>query len=356
MKNKDLIEQNINLKRYLRRLNSKKKQKLKRKSEQGLDKEKRHKNYLYNYKYKNYAKIKAPSHLSMIDDPERTLHFINKLRDKFYLEKSVFVILESVEFIDYDAIVVLLSIMIRFKSKNIQFNGDYPKNREAQAILIESGFFEYLYYKVSEKDRYDMKSMSTISTHAWKKVDSELTSRIISNATKTIWEDEKRCTGVQKCFIELMHNTNNHADTEVKGTKHWFLSVQHKKKEKIVKFSFVDFGVGIFESLNSKKDDSKWYDWKSKLTKFFTFDNNSELLKLILEGKLHQTVTGDYFRGKGLPGMYESLSRNQINNLHIISNDVYSDIENNKYLALKNRFNGTFVYWELNENNVFLEV
>ena len=136
--------------------------------------------------------------------------FINKLREKFYSQKAVFVILENVEVIEYDAIVVLLSIIIRFKSQKIQFNGDFPKDELARDILIESGFFDYLYYRISEKDRYDMGAKSKISTHAWKKVDSLLTSGIISHASETIWGGEKRCTGVQKCFIELMHNDENH--------------------------------------------------------------------------------------------------------------------------------------------------
>jgi hypothetical protein len=246
--------------------------------------------------------------------------------------------------------------MIRFKSHNISFNGDFPKNEAVRDLLIESGFFEFLYFKISEKERYNMSTNNKITTHAWKKVDSLLTSKIISNASEVIWGQEKRCTGVQKCFIELMHNTNNHADANERGAKHWFLSVQHNKIDKIVKFSFIDFGIGIFDSLNSKKNDSKWFEWKQKLTQYFAFNDNSELMRLILEGKLHQTVTGNYFRGKGLPGIYESLKRKQINSLHIISNDVYCDVENDAYRILSNKLTGTFVYWELNENNEFLEV
>ncbi len=74
-------------------------------------------------------------------------------------------------------------------------------------------------------------------------------------------------------------------------------------------------------------------------------------MKLILEGKLHETVTGEYYRGKGLPGIVEALKRNQISNLHIISNDVYANVQTGNYTILENKFEGTFIYWELNEKN-----
>jgi len=66
---------------------------------------------------------------------------------------------------------------------------------------------------------------------------------------------------------------------------------------------------------------------------------------------MHLTVTGQHFRGKGLPGIKEVLDRNQISNLHIISNDVFTNVQNDNYHLLNNEFSGTFVSWELNESN-----
>ena len=346
---------NLAKKRFRRKLKSKVKTKRKRISNLGLDPRQRDKNYLLNFKYKDYSKIKAPSNLSMIDEPEKTIAFINKLKDKFTAGKSVFVVLEHVENIGYDALVVLLSILIRFKSKNIPFTGDFPINPIAKEMLLESGFLDYLYFKIADTERYAINNYGSIKTHAWKKVDSALTSKIIHDASINIWNEERRCPGVQKCFIELMHNTNNHADIEIQGGKHWFLSVQNRKKDNKVSFSFVDFGVGIFESLNNKKDDSKWYNWSTKLKNYFTFNNNADLLELILKGKMHETVTGQYYRGKGLPGIYDSLQRKQIANLHIITNDVFANVEINVFTTIRNSFSGTFVYWELDKSNVSLQ-
>jgi len=253
--------------------------------------------------------------------------------------------------LNYDALVVLLSIMVNFKARGIEFNGDFPRNKKARSLLKRSGFFEYLYGSFVMSDKYDLPTKSRIHTLAMKNVDSALGAQIISEASLTIWKSKKRCHGVQKTFLELMQNTNNHATIGVPGSKHWWLSVFHLEKEKKVAFSFVDFGVGIFNSLKNKPVQNKWFGWFEKMKTKFSFSNDADLLKLILAGELHSTVTMKPFRGKGLPGLKLALDRNQISNLHIISNTVKADVKNDKYSIINQNFSGTFVYWELNETN-----
>ena len=84
----------------------------------------------------------------------------------------------------------------------------------------------------------------------------------------------------------------------------------------------------------------------------FNFTNNAELLKLILTGELHKTATGEHFRGKGLPGIYEAFGRNSFSNLFIITNNVYADIASGEFRNLNCNFNGTFLYWEINNTNI----
>jgi len=114
---------------------------------------------------------------------------------------------------------------------------------------------------------------------------------------------------------------------------------------------FVDYGIGIFESLKKKPKAEKWANRIEKLKQFFSSHGNPELLRALLEGEVHMTVTGQHFRGKGLPGIKQVLERNQISNLHVISNDVFANVEKSQYITLKSTLNGTFVYWELNQTN-----
>ncbi len=84
----------------------------------------------------------------------------------------------------------------------------------------------------------------------------------------------------------------------------------------------------------------------------FKYGNNADLLNLILNGDLHRTVTGEHYRGKGLPGIAEAVKRNQISNLHIITNDVFGNVSKQDYRMLDSKITGTFIYWELNYDNV----
>ena len=246
---------------------------------------------------------------------------------------------------------MLLSILVKFKAQGIDFNGDFPEDLAARKILETSGFLKNLLKTFKEEDTYEIGRENSIHTHALKYVDAQLGHKLIEQASITVWEEKRRCQGVQRTLLELMLNTNNHADTMRQGEKHWWLSVNHRKKEKIVSFSFVDFGVGIFNSLNNKKEGSKFFGWAEKLEKKFTYGNNADILSLILKGELHKTVTGKHYRGHGLPGINDVLKRNQISKLHIITNNVYADVESGNFRTLPKDFDGTFIYWELNIEN-----
>ncbi|MEX2345697.1 MAG: hypothetical protein WD604_08800 [Balneolaceae bacterium] len=335
-----------------RKLALKEHRRLKNISELGLSKSKREHKRKFEDPYRDYVKVHAPNILSFIDNSNEVVVFIDKLKQQYDLKNKVFVVLKDVEKITYDAIVVLLSIMVRFKSNKIAFNGDFPENPDARKILDESKFLKYLFQQFSESDRYNLGQKSSIHTHAWKDVDSELGSELIKQASKTVWGEERRCQGVQRTLIELMLNTNNHADDSKKGEKHWWLSVHHDSKNKKVSFAFIDFGVGVFTSLNNKRSNSKFYGVLDRLQEKVKYGDNAELLRLILDGTLHKTATRKPYHGKGLPGINMALNRNQISNLNIVTNNVHANAETNTFKTISKSFSGTFVYWELIENNM----
>ncbi len=342
------IRNNKRAKRFLkRRLVSKQKRKNKNHKGQGKSKEVRQEERLIS----NLTKITAPKHFSFVEKPEETIKFINKL-EKLYLNRtSVFVNLKDITFLDYSAVTILVSVMFSFKTRNIQFNGNFPKNGDLARLLINSDFFKYLNKPIGKKIEYALGKENQIFTRANKEVNSELGYIVMAEASTTIWGEKRTCKGLQRTLLELMQNTNNHADINKKGEKHWWLSVNHDRSNKKVSFIFIDYGVGIFESLKHKPNDNKWFGWLEKIKNRLVYGDNSEIFKLLLEGQMHLTVTGQHFRGKGLPGIREVLSRNQICNLRIISNNVFSDVANEKYIKLNEEFSGTFVTWELNENN-----
>jgi hypothetical protein len=331
-----------------RNLASKEKRKRKGRGLQGVSSAQRKQSNLSS----QYTRLVAPQNFSFIDDPESTIKFLIKLENLYLKRKSVFVDLSGLKCLDHSAVTVLVSVMFSFKSRNIAFNGNFPSDDKLARRLINSGFFKYLGKPIGNKIEYTIGKENQIFARANKEVNSELGLVVMAEASTTIWGNNRTCKGLQRTLLELMQNTNNHADIGEKGAKHWWLSVNHNKEEKRVSFYFVDYGVGIFESLKSKPPKNKWFGWWDKIKTKLIHGGDDEILRLLLNGDMHMTVTGQHFRGKGLPGIKEVQDRNQISNLKIISNDVFADVAKSSYYKLSNNFSGTFVTWELTQNNV----
>jgi len=310
----------------------------------------------YVNKNKSLEKINTPKNFSLVTNATETIDFINTLEDRYLQKKKVFVNMENIEFMDYSAVTMLLSVLFSFKERNIDFNGNFPKKLDYKKMLIDSGFFDCLKTKIkNSKLEYKIGKNNQIFTLANKEVNSELGLPVMIETSETVFGEKRTLKGLQRVLLELMHNTNNHADLNKKGEKHWWLSVNHDKENKIVSFIFLDYGIGIFESLKNKPEEGKWEKLKSYISNLLNTDDNSRLLKLLLEGEIHMTVTGKHYRGKGLPGIREAMIREDISNLYIVSNDVFSDVSNNQYTKLNNEFSGTFVSWEINSNNKNLQ-
>lgn len=296
--------------------------------------------------------VKAPSILCFVENPEEMSFFISELRECYFLRKPVFVILKGVSKVAFGGITVLLSVMVRFKARKIDFDGDFPTDANAKLMLRISGFFDHLYKKrFQDADAYDLKGKSSILTHAMKCVDAELGEEVIKAASQTVWNGCRRCPGVQRTLIELMQNTNNHASLEREGDKLWWLSIHHRKSERVVSFTFVDYGVGVFRNLENKRADSKFFGVLNTLLERVQHGDRCKILEMIFSGELHRTASGKPFRGKGLPGIYDAFINNKFSNFTMITNDVCFNSANKTYRLLKNEFHGTFVYWELRAEN-----
>lgn len=303
----------------------------------------------------SYAKIKAPKVFNLITNTEDVLLFIEKLNQLYHRHKDTYVKLRHVKEISEDAIVLLLSTALEYKDSRIKINGNKPLEANVLAKIEKSGFFKILYEDKHDpgfekrNESYIVKGDKTMYTHGTKSVDSELTDELIGEAAEHIWNEKRRCRGVQRIFLELMQNTNNHASRHP-GEKFWWINVAKLNGPKRIAFSFIDYGMGIFQSLETKGTDNKWFGWAKKIIGCCDPSNHPNLLRLMMEGEFHQTVTGKPYRGKGIPGIYKEISKKSINKLIIISNDAYADALNKKYIKLSHQLNGTFVHFEIDAN------
>ncbi|MCQ2217146.1 MAG: hypothetical protein MJZ33_01520 [Paludibacteraceae bacterium] len=301
----------------------------------------------------NYHFLKAPDNFSLVSNENEVLAFIDEINSYYQKKEPVFINMDTVSTLGNGAILLLLANMILFREKGINFNGSKPNNITLRQELETSGFFRHLYKTGKDGMNYTVGTpLSKIYTHAQKEVDTEAADRIIEVASETVWGEKRRCTGVQRTLIELMHNTNNHAGSK-KGEKHWWISSNRDQKNQVATISFMDFGMGIFDSLNNKHPGDLFYGWKDLFSKFFPWaDSSDKIMKLILEGELHKTCTGKSYRGKGLPGIYSAYKKGKLGKLIIISNRVYADIGNDDFHLMNGNLHGTFISCEIN-NTIF---
>jgi len=267
----------------------------------------------------------------------------------------VFVVLKNVKNIDHSAITVLLSLMYKFRVAKIKFNGDFPDDLKVKETIVDSQFFRKLLSPMSSDmgNDYTMTKNNQIFARANTIVVSEMGEKIMEESTKTIWGERRICKGLQKTLIELMHNTNNHASRSEDNQEHWWLSVNHDKENKKVDFYFVDYGQGILRSLERKSNPKIWNNFWDNFKKMIDLGSEQKVIECLLNGEhwSPEQRIQPYYRGKGLPSIKDSLSRGQISDLQIITNNTRSEVDSNNFIHLSKNFNGTFIHWKLEKNN-----
>jgi len=320
-----------------KRLLSKVKKKARRKKNLGVKKEVQKQKRIDD----TFIPKKAPSNFSFAENTEAVLQYLEELKVLFKRRQNVLINLKEVTNLTNDAIVLLLSFVKNPKITNgVMIRGNYPKDDRLRKIFVESGVFKQNNGNENEPKNY-------ILTRRNKKAEGGIAAELIRRATKEIFGAEGRCPGIYKALMESMANTCYHAKPQQIGHETWWLTVYHDREDNHVSFAFIDLGVGIFKS-------SKMNDFKAKAASLFGLSDNRDILKEIISGRKLSSTKIPY-RGKGLPTIYKGLERNYYSNLKIISNDVKADLSKDEFVKLKKEFNGTFLYWELNNTNRWTE-
>jgi hypothetical protein len=183
-----------------------------------------------------------------------------------------------------------------------------------------------------------------ILTENFQDVQSDVTSKLVSDAVETVFGVPGRSPGIQRALIELMGNTFAHA-TLTERKEYWWLSVFHYVDEKKVCFAFVDNGLGILETIKQRPI--------SALLSTLNIKTSKDILKEAMTGELGSRYKLKN-RGKGLPSFLTSKNRQSFDNLIVVTNNAIGVIGEDKYVTLKEIFKGTLFYWEFNERNVWL--
>ncbi len=272
--------------------------------------------------------------LSLLDRPDESVSFFRNLQDHVK-RRDVFVDLSGVKSITPDAIALLLAIVRRLGIRGIFVSGNYPNDRAATETIRESGFNDYL--KTSMPPSGGKKGAivrQDLSQHS-KQADGEYARKLIDFAERD-GGNRLHLKIAYGHLVECMGNTHQHAGKRP-GDEAWWASVFRDSRRQCDCFTFVDMGVGIFNSAE--------LSIRLKLYKLTGFRRH-QILQELLEGKIPSS-TGKSYRGRGLPSIYRSCTDGKIRRLVIVTNNVYADAERNDFGALTHNIKGVVLYWEV---------
>jgi hypothetical protein len=307
---------------------------------------KRNNSWLLPKDSEKYEIVNIPSVFSLINNTEEVLKFFKNVGNLFANRKQLHFNLEDVDELTPDAIALLVAKLKddRF-TRGLKSRGNLPKNNDLRRIIEESGFFEH----VSSLYPVPRNKNNLLFHHVTaKKVDPTLAAKVGTLATRHTFKKKVKFSPIYEIMIECMSNTDNHANLKQRGYYNWWLSVYCNPKNDVTSFIFLDLGVGIFNS--SPVSSYKKKILESSLPDLLLGNSNAILAPQLFTGIEYTSRTGEEKRGQGLPRIKVCSENDRIKKFVIITNNVKVELPNLKSTPLENKFNGTFLYWELHPN------
>lgn len=352
-----LHNQKIALKKHKRNLNFKSNNRTKRRFIHSLRADLRANFKYLDRKSNTYVLLRAPDILSLNNAPDKFVNFINKFENiKSNIgNKAIFFDLLNVEDLDFSGISLLIALRYKLKLHKIEFNGRNPKKDKLCNLLYEYQFLEQMGIKPSyENIHFKLGNKNDkITIKGDSKVKPELGIEIAEYVSEKLFNKIGYSNdGLQTMLLELMANTYKWS-SQKSGYNLWLLTMAFNKKEKKIEFQFIDFGIGVFESLKYSILYKSWYLGIIKILK-----SNASIFNDMLNANsnIYKSSTGLYFRGKGIPSIKENFINQFYNDVNILTNDVFVDLKKEKYTNLANNFSGTLVNWTIDIDNKFIEL
>jgi hypothetical protein len=284
--------------------------------------------------------VDGPEVFSLILNPDGMVKFLREVRREGK-RRNVYVNLSGVKKITPEAIAALLATIHQFRRFGTRISGNAPTDIAAQKILNHSGFRTYVrnspnFQYPSAMGKITKRNLSGETVQNY--FDQHLAKDLIQFAIGKMAETSHRSGPSYGVLCEAMLNTWNHASMSVKHRELWWASTYFDAERKCACFTFIDQGVGIFNSHS--------LTFTLNILSALRLLDRGELLKKILHGEIPSTtkIPG---RGNGLPGMYEHCLAGRIKNFVIISNNVIGHVESNIYKVMPTEFEGTLLYWEI---------
>lgn len=279
--------------------------------------------------------IDAPKNFSVVNNTVEVLAFFENAENILRTNDIVFN-LDNIEHLTVDAIALLIA---KIKDKNFRNDkivfGTSPKTDSLKKIFRQSGFYSYVKSKIKVNPTLYSSLIHKITKN---KVEPAIAKNVCLMGIRHSFGNENIFDPLYDIIIEIMQNTNNHAGDE-RGEYNWWLQLYNDPTTKTSKYTFLDLGYGIFESLPAR-------NYKDVIFKTLGIQDNVDLVEALFKGEI-KSRTGKPERGKGIPQVYESSKHDNFTKFILISNDVYVNLKTLEKHKLRESFNGTIFHWEL---------
>jgi hypothetical protein len=299
-------------------------------------------------KAKNRFYLRVPEICSFVQNSDEFIAFIEELGKHIKQKKTVQIDFRSAKILTSDVFTVLLSKVYdeRFCPDLKQVLLFPPEKGSAmRAVWDNSGMASKLV--IQSRELQNIEQQGEIINIGSKEAAPTQSLELIQMAMEKLYRVKQDCQPVRSILGELTLNTHEHASGQSDVQETWWVSAYYDKSRTTVCFSFVDNGLGIFETAKTKEL-AKFYGDYPLFGK-----ERSQILKDIFTRNIpfNPSETGFSFRGKGLPHIYRHAQWNYISNLTVVTNDVCAKIAEDNFCMMKNYFSGTFFYWEYSDAN-----
>lgn len=290
--------------------------------------------------FRKNSTVVGPEIFSLIQNPNGTVEFLNKIKEEART-RNVFVDLAEVKNVTPDAIAGLLATIHHTKIAPAAVWGNLPNAPKARVIINDSGFRDYV---GNSKGYVDSVPKGTIrkgrkSQEVFQfRFNQGLANDLIDFGTRKLYGAPRTHGPSYSVFCEAMLNTYNHASKRSETHEPWWASVYYDADRQRVCFTFIDQGVGIFQSYGFTRRLSFWVE--SNIL------NRAQILRRLFQGGIPSS-TDQPGRGNGIPEMYVHCKAQRIRCLTVLTNNVIGDAEADHHKVLGNSFDGTLLYWEI---------
>lgn len=284
---------------------------------------------------------------SLIEQPEASIKFFKEAQAAYAAGNGVTYNLENtVEITETFAAFLISQIKDRNINQGHLAKVTFPKNAECDKKLKKLGIFKKI-GNSSEEVELDSIPVQKLSNL---QVANDIAKEIVKKSALVLYKEEKRIKELYAILIEIMANTNNHAATGKKGKYPWWLFTFYDADRDVIKFFFLDHGIGLFESLPVKqfmiRNPQPIFSRAGTANTYHRGLQLNEIFSNLAAGKI-KSSTGIPMRGRGLPLVVSLAKTDNFNRFVIISNDAFIDVIAEEVSTMNEFFSGTLFYFEL---------